>query len=503
MRFLWLRRAYQTVFFGLFLYLVLVTTASLIGGHPVECFLGFNPLVAMSTALAAHSLTTALAWAIPLIVLTLVFGRFFCGWICPMGTLHHLLSWVGRPRRVLDRIATNLPRRAYHLPYFILVGMLVAAILGSNQIGLLDPIAFTWRAFATAVVPAADNAALGLYQGQRHFHFSTVIVALFLAALALNLFIPRLYCRLLCPLGALLGLLARFSLFRLQKDPSLCKDCNVCGADCQGAADPQGTLRVSECMLCLNCQVSCPRNGIRYQLLPSPDLTTDELHLGRRRTITAALSGLIAVPLMGASDGNEPRPHPKRIRPPGARPEGDFLERCIKCGACMKACPTGGLQPAWHEAGLEGLWTPILMPRIGYCEHDCVLCTQVCPTGAIVELVHEEKVGHPPDTEPTRIGTAFFDRGRCLPWGMDTPCIVCEEVCPTSPKAIYFKLETVTARGGEPRTLKRPYVDPEQCTGCGVCEKNCPVFDESAVRVTSVGETRDIKNRILLKGGRV
>jgi polyferredoxin len=501
--FIWLRRTYQVVFFALFVYLVMVTTAALIGGYPVEWFLGFDPLVATATALAGGSLTTALAWAVVLAVLTLIFGRFFCGWLCPMGTLHHVLGWVGRLRRVPDRVTQNLPRPAYRLKYFILIGLLVAALLGSNQVGLLDPIAFSWRAFATVLVPAGSNLAFGIYQGERHFHFSTLIAALFVAALSLNLFVPRLYCRLLCPLGALLGLFARFSLFRLQKSAELCKDCNVCGADCQGAANPQGTLRVSECMLCLNCQKSCPRGGIQYSFLPSPELTTDRLDLGRRRTLTAAASGLLAVPLLRASSGVGPRPHSERIRPPGSRAEHEFLERCIKCGVCMKACPTGGLQPALAEAGFEGMWTPILVPRLGYCEHDCVLCTQVCPSDAIVELVRDEKVGRPPEIEPTRLGSAFIDRGRCLPWAMDTPCIVCEEVCPTSPKAVFFKLETVVTRSGENKTLKRPYVDLENCVGCGICEHHCPVYDRAAIRVSSVGETRSSKNRIMLRGGRV
>ncbi len=501
--FIWLRRVYQTVFFLLFLYLVIVTTAALIGGHPIDWFLGFDPLVAVSTALSAHTISSSLTWAIPLIVLTLVFGRFFCGWICPMGAMHHVLGWLGRRQRVRARIESNAPRGIYRLKYYLLIALLLGALFGSNQVGLLDPISFTWRAFATVLVPAVDNIALGLYQGERHFHSNTLITALFVTALSLNLVIPRLFCRLLCPLGALLGFLSKFSLFGLQKNPDMCKDCNVCGADCQGAADPQGTLRVSECMLCLNCQEGCQRGGIHYKFLPSPELTTDRLDLTRRHTITAVAAGLMAVPLLRTSDGVDPRPHPHRIRPPGSVPEHDFLERCVKCGACMKACPTGGLQPAWNEAGLEGLWTPILVPRIGYCEHDCTLCTQVCPTDAIMPLTDTEKVGQPPDKEPVRLGTAFFNRGRCLPWAMDTPCIVCEEVCPTSPKAIYYKLETVTARNGEERTLKRPFVDPDQCVGCGTCEKHCPVFDEAAVRVSSVGETRDIRNRIMLKGGRV
>jgi len=166
----------------------------------------------------------------------------------------------------------------------------------------------------------------------------------------------------------------------------------------------------------------------------------------------------------------------------------------------MKACPTGGLQPALTEAGFEGLWTPILVPRIGYCEHSCVLCSDVCPTGAIQKLTVREKVGEPGRVEPVRIGSARFDYGRCLPWAYDTPCIVCEEVCPTSPKAIYFKEETVTLRDGSRRTLKRPYVDLSLCTGCGTCEARCPVFDRAAIRVTSVGESRSPKNRILLSG---
>jgi len=163
---------------------------------------------------------------------------------------------------------------------------------------------------------------------------------------------------------------------------------------------------------------------------------------------TALAGGVISVPVMRASTGVVPRPDPRRIRPPGALEEKEFLARCLKCGACMKVCPTGGLQPALSEAGLEGLWTPILVPRLGCCEQNCVACGHVCPTGAIGQLKIAEKIGLPPYKEHIRIGTAAFDRSRCLPWAYDVDCIVCEEVCPTSPKAVYFKEETVTLRDG-------------------------------------------------------
>ncbi len=265
--FVWIRRGWQAAFLGLFLFLVAVTTASLAGGYPVEWFLGVDPLAAVATALSARTLTAALAWAVPLVVLTLFLGRFFCGWICPMGVLHHAVGWLGAPRRVPERAARNRPRRAYRLKDLILVGLLAAALAGSNQIGLLDPIAFTWRAMSTSLVPAADAVAGGLYQGHRHFHGSTLVVALFLAAIGLNLVRPRLYCRLLCPLGALLGLLARRAPFRILRDEPACTACGACAADCQGAADPDGSLRPGECMVCLNCAASCPTGAISYGLL--------------------------------------------------------------------------------------------------------------------------------------------------------------------------------------------------------------------------------------------
>ena len=155
--------------------------------------------------------------------------------------------------------------------------------------------------------------------------------------------------------------------------------------------------------------------------------------------------------------------------------------------------------------GVEALWTPILVNRLGYCEHHCVLCGHVCPTGAIRPLTVLEKVGQSGQgskaVEPIKLGTAFFDQGRCLPWAMHTPCIVCEEVCPTSPKAIWYKKVELADRKGQPVRLKQPYVEPALCIGCGICENKCPVADRAAIRVTSVGESRSVHNHMILKSG--
>ena len=142
----------------------------------------------------------------------------------------------------------------------------------------------------------------------------------------------------------------------------------------------------------------------------------------------------------------------------------------------MKVCPTSALQPALTEAGLEGVWSPVLVPRLGYCDYGCKACGDICPTDAVPTLTLEEK-------RLQVLGLARIDQDRCLPWAYDTPCIVCEEMCPVPEKAI--RLEEMTLTGSEdPAVLiQRPYVRRELCIGCGICETKCPMEGEAAIRV--------------------
>ncbi len=212
---------------------------------------------------------------------------------------------------------------------------------------------------------------------------------------------------------------------------------------------------------------------------------------GCRRLALSALVGLMFVPFSRAGGEATKRAGRAVIRPPGALAEPDFLAHCAKCGQCLRVCPTNVLQPAFFETGIEGFATPVLDNRVGYCELNCVLCGQVCETGAIERLTIERKLGLGEyEGRPVRLGTAFFDHGRCLPWSMDTACVVCEEVCPTSPKAIFTKPAAVVTRAGQTVTLRQPYVEPARCIGCGTCEHVCPVADVAGVRVTPIGETR-------------
>ena len=534
-----LRRTSQIFFLLLFLALLAFSslrpsssgTGDIHMPAPVRLFFEWDPLIALTNALAGHALYRGLLWCLVILVPTLFLGRFFCGWICPMGTLQH---WVGNmpseSKRGKQRIESNRYKRWQTVKYVVLIAGLVAAVFGSMAIGWLDPFSLLVRSIGLAILPAFNFAvravllplehshvaairvtgeslhtilqALVLDFRQTHFSQGLVLGVLFLLILALSLRVTRFWCRSICPLGALLGAVSRWSVFGLHKDPASCDKCNRCLLHCQGGDDPIGGApwRKSECLMCMNCVGSCPHNSLEFRFFRSEHEVASP-DIGRRKAITGLAAGVAVVPIMRANTGLGKSRHDLLLRPPGSLDEEAFLSRCIRCGECMKVCPNNSLHPTLDQAGIEGLWTPTLVPRIGYCEPSCVLCSEACPTGAIWQITSKEKgwvVGVGAQNQPIRLGTAFYDRGRCLPWAEATECIVCEEWCPVSPKAIYVEEAEVIDSAGHTKTVKQPRIDPSRCVGCGACEYACPLQDRPAVYVTSIGESRSPSSQILL-----
>jgi polyferredoxin len=537
-----LRRISQIAFLLLFLALLIFTSLRPSPGGagdihlraPVRLFFEWDPLIALTNALASHALYRGLLWGLVILVPTLFLGRFFCGWICPMGTLQH---WVGNmpseAKRGKQRIESNRYKRWQTVKYVVLTAGLVAAFCGTMAIGWLDPFSLLVRSIGLSLLPAFNFAVRAVLTPLEHSHIAVVratgqtlhtvlqafvldfrqthfaqgllLGVLFLAILAASLRVTRFWCRSICPLGALLGAVSRWSILGLHKDAASCDKCNRCLLHCQGGDDPIGGVpwRKSECLMCMNCVDSCPHSSLTFQFfrnereVASPDI-------GRRKALTGLAAGVVVVPLMRANTGLGKGRHDLLLRPPGALDEEAFLSRCIRCGECMKVCPNNSLHPTLDQAGIEGLWTPTLVPRIGYCEPSCVLCSEVCPTGAIWQITPKEKgwvvgVGaQNGGNQSIRLGTAFYDRGRCLPWAEATECIVCEEWCPVSPKAIYVEEADVIDSAGKTKTLKQPRIDPSRCVGCGACEYACPLQDRPAVYVTSIGESRSPSSQILL-----
>ncbi|MEK6778758.1 MAG: 4Fe-4S binding protein [Candidatus Deferrimicrobiota bacterium] len=509
------RRLSQGVFLLLFFVLLIKTDYDGRNelGYPVKIFLDADLLVLLSSLLSAWKLPATLFLALLFVPVTLLFGRAFCGWVCPFGTLHHAVSFTGK-KSVKER---GVKTRGARWKYAVLIFFLGAALLGIQLSGLLDPISFLIRSLSLSVLPGLNGLLRGfldwgfhlswrpvsdVFDGAYTFlraHFLSffparyeqafLFFALFLLLLSLDRYRTRFFCRFVCPLGGLLGLLSRAGLLRLSMNEK-CTNCMRCRDVCAGGANPhtEKNWSPSECVTCFNCTATCPEGALEWKFTVARG-TQDRLDVHRRAVLASLTIGAASAAVMKTSPVSA-RPAPELVRPPGSRAEDDFLSRCVRCGECMKVCITGGLQPTLFSAGIEGIWTPLLVSKIGYCEYNCTLCGQVCPTSAIRKLTPEEK-------RKTVIGLAFVDPSRCIPFAQGTPCIVCEEHCPTPRKAIVFTERP--GKGG--RTVKVPVVVLDLCIGCGICEYKCPVADLAGIRVTSVGESRNPRNRLNLPVG--
>ena len=496
----------QALFLAAYLALFGLTVQRFSGAAPVSEFLKLDLLVAVVAQVASRTLIPELVvFGAAIVVLTLVAGRAFCGWICPLGSLIDLSDWLWFRRR------RPKPRDLRPLKYYLLVGVLVSALVGASATFLLDPIVLLTRSLTIAVFPAAQLGlrsasetlqAPFLYQPlewkglvpetQVYFAMNWLVLAIFAAVFALSAWGRRFWCRNLCPLGALLGLLSRARLLN-KRVMEACNQCGRCALECRGQAitrDGQIT-NPSECVDCYHCVAICPTRALDVRLARAApgalasardDSTSGRegrLDLSRRRLMQAAALGLGWAAVVKTSPGAKQAvtgvqtASDALLRPPGALPEAAFLDRCIRCGACLKVCPTNALHPALQEAGFEGFWSPILVPRIGGCVEGCVACPQVCPTGAIQPFTAEEK-------KALFIGTARIDRSACIVWNADKACLVCDEQC--SYRAIRWE---------EVEGVRRPFVIEEKCVGCGLCEYHCPVQPVAAIRVYSQGDKRD------------
>jgi MauM/NapG family ferredoxin protein len=209
--------------------------------------------------------------------------------------------------------------------------------------------------------------------------------------------------------------------------------------------------------------------------------SSQEVDVTRRALIGAGFAGIVTAAINLSNlhhlhGGENPRAlqASRLIRPPGALPEPEFQQHCVRCGECAKACPTNTLQPVWFEAGLSGLWSPKITPRLGGCEQGCTICGQVCPTEALRTLDLEEK-------KYAKVGTARIIQSRCIAWEHDKKCLICDEICPYN---------AISSQFVSHRKNTVPVIDEMKCNGCGYCENKCPVTGEAAVIVEAHGEVR-------------
>ncbi|GAB4331718.1 MAG: 4Fe-4S binding protein [Calditrichia bacterium] len=382
---------------------------------------------------------------------------------------HHWWGYLD-PLAILTRISTVL---IYPLGAMFTEKTLMSLLKFSPTSPLIDPV---YTLFKTNIVPEKAPLTVGV--------FGVMLLAGFIWGT--EKISRRFWCRHICPAGALLGLLSQFRFYERYVSES-CTVCNRCQVECKMNAIPEGDVKETdktECIECFNCGSECPPkvSAISYKWNWKP--YRSEVDLSRRKFITATVGGVAAVGLLQI---NLPLKKEKAaiIRPPGAIPESDFLDKCIRCLECVRICQSNGacLQPAGISDSLENIWTPVANMREGYCEYGCNLCGQVCPTDAILPLPLQVKKKLP-------MGVAYFDKNLCIPYARHEDCLVCEEHCPIPDKAIKFHIQNTELPDGSIRKVKYPYVERELCIGCGICENKCPLPTQPGVFVISEKEQR-------------
>ncbi len=421
-------------------------------------------------------------------LLTIAFGRVYCSFLCPLGIFQDVIIFFSR--KTIKR-RKNRYQKPYNLiRYPILILTVISSIIGSLIfINFLDPYSFFGRIATNLFKPLfvfINNVIVSIFERFDIYALSmieihqitplilTPTLLLFLILLVMSIFRGRMYCNTLCPVGTLLGIISRFSIFKITIDKEKCTSCGQCETECRaGCIDLRNqTVDTTRCVVCFDCLEICTKSAVEYNL--TIKRKEKKIDLSRRNLLKDSVSTVGSMILL-----NFPlRLFPKKsvqegksvpITPPGSISIEHFTAACTACHLCVNACPSKVLKPTFLEYGLTGIMQPSMDYKKGYCEYECNICGKVCPTGAIKPLSLEEK-------KLTQIGKVHFIEDYCVVYKNNKDCGACAEICPTHAvftveKDNVFYIET----------------DVDFCIGCGACEHVCP----------------EIPKAIFVKGNRV
>lgn len=447
------------------------------------------------------------------LLLTVLFGRVYCSAICPLGAFQDVFSWFSAKFRRKQKFRYHKPLAV--LRYSLLAIVLIPLLAGSiTMVSLLDPYSLFGRISSELLKPAAvfvNNLIAGFFARADNFSFLyrydltspnpvlLVITTVFLVFILLAAFARgRFYCNTVCPLGTFLGVISRFSIFKIALQKDHCNQCGRCAGVCKSECIEVKSQKIdhSRCVACFNCLTICKEQAISFETVktkkPGFEFTQQKIKesvslkglddTARRTFLFTGFAGIAALYGFRTPGENEPQSKKTRIivpkgqstipekktspvSPPGSRAIERFNEICTGCSLCVSACPTKVLQPSFLEYGLIGMMQPRMDYHKGLCDFDCTLCSDVCPTGAIVGLTTDAK-------HLVQIGQVQFEKKNCIVETEKTDCGACSEHCPT--KAVqmvpYGKLFI-------------PEIDQKICVGCGACEYACPTTPYKAIYV--------------------
>lgn len=437
---------------------------------------------------------SALAFVL-LMVLTLLFGRVYCSFLCPLGIFQDIVTRVSRFTKKKAN-GGKLLKQQYSTPhnilrYTILTITAVCLVAGfTYPLALLDPYSnygkIAGQVFGSVEL-AITNLLSGIFPSMFYLQeyvtvglyafvysiFFLLVVTVFSAAQG------RIYCNTICPVGSFLGLVSGYSLFKPVIDKEKCVKCTLCAANCKSNCINLETKEIdaTRCVACYNCLAACKRGGVRF--VPTwfvkreqEDPYNRTIENKERRNALKAMGGFAAAvaarnfifPKASYAGGTALSDDAIPIMPPGARNITAFKDACTACHACIAACPNNIIRPASFEYGIDGIMLPTIKYVNNACKYTCNTCTQVCPHGALEHISLEDK-------QHTKIALATYDATACIIVTDGAKCGACYRRCPA--KAIQMKENPVV-----PRQFL-PNIDSSLCIGCGECIKVCPALPKA------------------------
>ncbi|HAN19249.1 MAG: hypothetical protein A2X13_01110 [Bacteroidetes bacterium GWC2_33_15] len=426
-------------------------------------------------------------------LLNILFGRVYCSFICPLGTLQDIISFISRKIRKLKKYKYQFLKPYRFIKYsFLTIFVFCLFTSTSVVVSLLDPYSIYGRISSGLFrriltygnnILVSELQKINMYSLYRvdlkaeHWTILAVTLFFFVLIILFSVFKGRLYCNTICPVGTFLGLCSKVSFFKIEINKNSCTRCSLCIRSCKaGCIDIRNqSVDFERCVACYNCVNVCRDNAITYTTKKSlPEIKPNSnINGNTRRQFLGILALILAASIKKIKAQeivtNTATVRTKRqipISPPGSISVEMFNASCTACHLCISACPTHVLQPSYTDYGLIGFMQPVMDNQAGFCNFECIKCSEVCPTGAITPIELGSK-------KLTQIGIAHFEQRNCIVETEGTDCGACAEHCPT--KAVTM----IPWRNG----LVIPNVTSEICIGCGACEYACPTTPYKAIYI--------------------
>ena len=427
-----------------------------------------------------------------IVAITFIWGRVYCSSICPLGTLQDIVSYLSRK---ISKKKNHFLLKPYSVIRYSILALTIIFLLSGSifLLNLLDPFSNFGRIISNLIRPIVlylSNFISGILESVNLFFISPadlknidfISVAIGTTVLLIVVVFSykrgRLFCNTICPVGTLLGIFSKFSVYKIAIDESNCKSCNLCERECKaGCIDKiNKVIDFSRCVSCYNCFNACHSEGIVYVNTLKTNSSIQQTDNDDRRRVFlksllvyfASLSGLslAQIQIIPKKESTVPVYKKFPVSPPGSQSIAQFTSSCTACHLCVSACPTQVLQPSFLEYGFLGIMQPRMDYHTSFCNYECVICSEVCPTGAIKNILPEAK-------KLNQLGKAVFVKDNCIVYTEETACGACSEHCPT--KAVDML---------EPhKNLKAPKLNDKICIGCGACEYACPTKPYKAIYV--------------------